>query len=635
MRILALLCLLTLCIPDTGFSQTRFNEETEHILQNRGLIYFSVEISGREQLKILTKLVSIDQVKGRMVYAYASRKELTALMDAGFSYTLIKDPGINPDALMKDNIDLSQPQVWNYYPTYTAYESLMAQFQANYPGLCNIDTITVLASGRKILVARISDNVNSKEDEPQFLYVSSIHGDETTGYISMLHLIDYLLTNYNVLPKVTNLVNNIEIWICPDMNPDGTYYGGNSTVANAIRYNANFVDLNRNNPDPQDGPHPDGNAWQPENIAMMSFAAANNFTMAANFHGGSEVVNYPWDTWATLAADDAWWQFVSHEYADTVHANAPASYMDGFDNGISNGYDWYEIDGGRQDYMNYFRQCREVTIEISNTKNPPASQLLNYWNYNYKSFLNYMEQCLYGVRGIVTDSLTGAALRAKVFINGHDIDSSHVYSALPVGNYHRFLAPGTYSLTFSAPGYYPKTITGITVNNYATSVAHVQLRPLVSTYSLSGILTYAGNYPLANFVIKLKQNGIILDSVLSGLNGSYVIDNLPDGTYQIEVSTSLNGGGYNSTDALTVLKHFVGMTTLTGLYRKAADVDLSGQINSIDALLIQKRFVSLINSFPAGDWMHDLPPSVTLNSQNISLPIQVICTGDVNASWTP
>lgn len=635
MRIFLFASLLLISGLQTVHAQSLFNPETERILNERGLVYFRVEISGRDQLTSLTRLVSVDQVKDQVVYAYANRRELTALTGAGFSYTLLKDPGINENALMKDQIDLSQPQAWNYYPTYTAYESLMAQFQTNYPGLCNIDTITVLTSGRKILVARISDNVNVKEDEPQFLYVSSIHGDETTGYISMLHLIDYLLLNYNVLPKVTNLVNNIEIWICPDMNPDGTYYGGNNTVANAIRYNANMVDLNRNNPDPQDGPHPDGNAWQPENIAMMNFAAANNFTMSVNFHGGAEVVNYPWDTWATLAADDAWWQFVSRGYADTVHANAPASYMDGFDNGISNGYVWYEIDGGRQDYMNYFHQCREATIEISNTKNPPASQLLNYWNYNYKSFLNYMEQCLYGVRGIVTDSISGAALQAKVFINGHDIDSSHVYSALPIGNYHRFLAPGTYSLTFSAPGYYPKTISGITVNNYATTLASVQLRPLVSTWNLSGVVSYAGNFPLSGFTLKLKQNNQILDSLTTGSSGTYAFTNLPDGTYQLEMSSSLNGGGYNSTDALTILKHFVGMTNLTGIRRKAADVDLSGQINSIDALLVQKRFVALVNSFPAGDWLNDIPGSVILSGQNRILSPQAICTGDVNASWTP
>ncbi len=77
------------------------------------------------------------------------------------------------------------------------------------------------------------------------------------------------------------------------------------------------------------------------------------------------------------------------------------------------------------------------------------------------------------------------------------------------------------------------------------------------------------------------------------------------------------------------------MAILTGLNRKAADADNSTQINSIDALLVQKRFVSLITSFPAGDWLFDLPVTVTLGAQNLALPVKAICTGDVNASWTP
>ena len=46
----------------------------------------------------------------------------------------------------------------------------------------------------------------------------------------MLHLIDYLLTNYGTDTRVTNMINNMVIWINPLANPDGTYHGGNNTV---------------------------------------------------------------------------------------------------------------------------------------------------------------------------------------------------------------------------------------------------------------------------------------------------------------------------------------------------------------------------------------------------------------------
>jgi len=50
------------------------------------------------------------------------------------------------------------------------------------------------------------------------MYTSSMHGDELTGYVLMLRLIDSLLSTYGTNPRVTNLVNNFEIWINPLAN---------------------------------------------------------------------------------------------------------------------------------------------------------------------------------------------------------------------------------------------------------------------------------------------------------------------------------------------------------------------------------------------------------------------------------
>ena len=143
------------------------------------------------------------------------------------------------------------------------------------------------------------------------------------------------------------MVDEIEIYINPLANPDGTYYTGSHSVNGAIRGNAYGINLNRNYPDPEDGPHPDGNDWQTETVHFMNFAEEHNFVLGANFHGGEEVLNYPWDTWAKLAADNAWWVFICREIADTVHEHAPPTYLEGFNNGITNGYQWYSIWGGR------------------------------------------------------------------------------------------------------------------------------------------------------------------------------------------------------------------------------------------------------------------------------------------------
>ncbi len=467
-----LICLLSTFTTLSAQLQVNEYERALQELNRRGEVYFSFQLNDLSQLKVLTKKISLSQIEGNTIFAYANQKEFTDFVAYNFDYKVLTAPSEMFPVQMSDNP--GQVLTWNYYPTYPAYEDIMQQFATDHPEICKLLTITTLASGRKILALRISDNVDLQENEPEFLYTSSIHGDETTGYVLMLHLADYLLTGYGTDTRITNMVNNFDIVICPLANPDGTYKGGNNSVNGATRGNANNIDCNRNYPDPKGGPHPDGNAWQPETVAFMNFAGFNSFTMGANFHGGTEVLNYPWDTWSKLTADDAWWIYTSREYADTVHINAPSNYFNGYNNGITNGNAWYEIEGGRQDYMNYFRYCRESTIEISDTKLVPENQLIPHWNYNYRSLLNYIEQAGYGLHGLVTDSMSGEPLYAKIYISGFDKDSSHVYTDPQVGDYHRLLKGGTYNVTYSAAGYFPKTFT-VQVADKQTTVLDVQL----------------------------------------------------------------------------------------------------------------------------------------------------------------
>lgn len=450
--------------------------ELAQLQAERQEFYFKLSVENPNQIEEINELVSIDQLTSDGCIAYANPLQYAKLLSEGYKPELLMPPSlVNPNQPMTDVADLKNTNDWDTYPTYPAYVAMMQAFADNYPNLCTIHNIGTLASGRQLLVARINNGEPS--GKPEFLYTSSIHGDETTGYVLTLRLIDYLLQNYGINDEVTQLVDGLDIWINPLANPDGTYYGGNNTVNGARRGNANNVDMNRNYPDPEDGPHPDGNAWQPETVYFMAFGEERNFTMAANFHGGAEVLNYPWDTWVRRHADDNWWIYVCREYADTVHLHAPAGYLTDLNNGITNGYDWYTIDGGRQDYMNYFEQCREITLEISDIKLLPASMLPAWWNYNNRSLINYMKQATFGFRGVVTDSITGEPILAQVEIVGHDLDNSFVRTSLPSGSYFRPIKAGTYDLTFTAEGYYSKTIHNLSITDKQVVVVDAQLAP--------------------------------------------------------------------------------------------------------------------------------------------------------------
>ncbi len=292
------------------------------------------------------------------------------------------------------------------------------------------------------------------------MVTSTIHGNEPAGYVVMLYLIDYLVSNYGIDPIITGIIDRTEIWINPLSNPDGTYWAGDDNVFGARRYNANNVDLNRNFPDPAEGDHPDGNQYQPETIAMMNFAENIKPVLSANFHSGSELVNYPWDTWEKLHPYNDWFVNISRHYADTAQLNSPDGYFEDMDNGITNGYAWYRIKGGRQDYMNYFQHCREITVEISEEKIPVSPFI--YWTYNRESIIQFISEGFTGICGIV-QCQENCSVKAKVEIPERDFDNSYVYSEVQTGRFFRLLLPGKYNLLFTAPYHYRKNIQNVEV----------------------------------------------------------------------------------------------------------------------------------------------------------------------------
>ncbi|MBN3034160.1 MAG: T9SS type A sorting domain-containing protein [Bacteroidales bacterium] len=447
-------------------------------LEQRGELYFRFLEQRAMVMEDLSGIISIDRLSpDGWVYAYAGRKGFPVFLKYGIDYEVLIHPGLQHSPRMTSLIDPGKTGAWDSYPTYDAYLALMYQFQSTHPSLCQVFSIGQSVQGRELLVARISDQPGTDETEPEFFYTSTMHGDETAGYVLMLRLIDYLLSGYGLDPRVTEMVNETDIFINPLANPDGTYAGGNNTVYGATRFNANGVDLNRNFPDPEDGPHPDGEEWQAETLAFMDFASERNFVTSANIHGGSEVCNYPWDTWPVLPADNSWWLLVCNEYADTAQYYSPPGYLDDFGTGVTNGYQWYSISGGRQDYMNYFHHCREFTLEISSIKLLPENQLNNWWEYNFRSFMNYLEQVRFGIHGTVIDSLTGQPVKAEVFIPDHDIDHSWIYSDSITGDFHRPIAAGNWTVRFSAPGYVTRTVEGIEVVSWATQWFDVKLVP--------------------------------------------------------------------------------------------------------------------------------------------------------------
>ena len=496
-------------------------------IKNRNEVYFSFAKRKDITINVFSELISIDKVGVDSLYAYANGDMFAEFLKLNIDFKVKTPPSLTGNYKIARN--LTDVLEWDSYPDYNTYLDLMNQFAVDYPSICNIEKIGVSIEGRDILVARISDNAGVDEAEPEFLYTSSMHGDELTSYVLTLRLIYDLLTGYNNNPEITYLVNNMEIWINPLANPDGTYFYGNSTVAGATRFNAAGVDLNRNFPDPENGLHPDGYPWQDENLAMMTFLNSRNFILSANLHTGSELVNFPWDTWEILHADDGWYEDISRQYADTVHAYSIVSgnYFTSEDNGVTNGYAWYSTNGNRQDYVNWFTNSREVTMELSFVKTPSPIQLPLYWESNYRSMYGFIEQCNKGIYGLVTDTINGNPIKAKIEVIGHDFNNSEVYSDESKGYYRRMLSPGIYDIRVTAPGFREKVISSIVLNENSSVEQNVKLHYIPLQIEENNNISGVFNFPNPVFseckvFFNLRESDK-MDIIITDFSGNQII----------------------------------------------------------------------------------------------------------------
>ncbi|UPS91418.1 M14 family zinc carboxypeptidase [Bizionia sp. M204] len=567
-------------------AQVNASRQADQYLSQKGEVTFSFQINDVSEIESMTSEMSILNYdpNTRTVYAWANTEQFRRFESSNRTFQVNSEDNEATGIVMSNELPASQnrgPYPLTFpltaYPTYADYATQMQEFAINHPDICELvdiggTTEGVAGGNKRLLFLKLSDNIGTEEAEPKVMYTSSIHGDEITGYPLMLNLINYFITAYKNTGhsdhlRIKNLIDNSEVWINPMANPDGTYYNNatNTSVVNARRANANNLDLNRNYPDNVNGPHSNGHtAYELETQHFMNLAANTHFVLSANFHGGVEVVNYPWDNTYDRHPDDDWFMQISREYADNAQANSPNGYMDYLNNGITHGADWYLVYGGRQDYMNFTHQCKETTMELSNTKLIPSNQLVSHWNYNREALIEYLIQGTYGFQGKVKDAVSGDPIEATIKLVGHDALGSHTVSSLPHGDFYRPVFAGTYNILIEADCYNSVTLTNETIANYQTkSLGDILLTPLTATapsnLSTSGTNTISTNASWSatsadNFDIRYKVLAAPTWTEVLGVTNPYQITGLsPNTTYEFQVKSycGSNSTAYSSSQQFT------------------------------------------------------------------------------------
>lgn len=417
------------------------------------------------------------------------------------------------------------PRDWTDWPTFAEFEAEMHAIAAANTDICRLYSLGQSVQGRDLWIMKITDNPDVAEVEPEFKYTSTMHGDEVVGMDLCVRLLNLMVDEYGSDPTITSYINGIEIWICPLHNPDG--------YVNGTRFNANGYDLNREFPDRTDDPVDDPAGRPIEVQHMMYFGYDHRFILSANLHGGELVVNYPWDNpYGSYTPDHD----MIHNFALGYSIlNPPMWNSPSFPNGVTIGWEWYVIYGGMQDWCYNWRDEIDFTLELSSNKWPPYSQMDGFWDDNRDAMLWLMGRSLIGVSGRVYDEDTLQPLDATVDVLeiGKSIRTDDI-----VGDYHRLLEPGTYTLYVEAFGYVPETIPGVVVVDGPATHLDIPMGRW-PTYDISGTVTEEGTGDPLAADIKVYLNStqqLVNQTSTEPSTGEYSLG-LTEETYDLRVTS--------------------------------------------------------------------------------------------------
>jgi carboxypeptidase T len=309
---------------------------------------------------------------------YASAEDLLALDREGITYEVL------------DVVDTSDAPP----PEYTEYDEMVPILQGlanTYPNICKLYDVGNTWENREIWALKISDNVATHETaEKDILIDGNHHANEIMTVEVPLYLAKNLCEKYPTDPDVKLIVDNVETWIIPMVNPDGHTHV--FKVYNRWRKNRRDngggsygVDLNRNydyewgkvpgcSRDPNASTYCGPYAFsEPETQALRDLvnASEHQFKYALNYHSSGRYCMYPWnhDYGHPPEPDYTYFKNVSLYLMETLsgwrHGNfwETLRYL-----GSGTACDW-EYDGSGHD------KCWGFTFEIDTSQQPPAYQI--------------------------------------------------------------------------------------------------------------------------------------------------------------------------------------------------------------------------------------------------------------------
>lgn len=304
-------------------------------------VYSSAQNNIATLAKTGINLENIESKPGQFIIGEFSESELNIIKEAGFSFDVLipdmaqyyvsRNKGLSI-AELNGNIKENRRTFKNSttpvnfklgsFAGYHSYSELLAELdemRSLFPGLISVKQpidggLTI--ENRPVYWVRISNNPDNEQEKRRVLYTALTHAREPAGMQQMLYQMWYLLENYENDAEIKYLVDNLEIYFIPCVNPDGYVFNQTESPSGGGMWRKNRrnnlngtkgIDLNRNfghNWGYDDlGSSPNGSSEtyrgtapfsEPETQLVKHFVETKNFDLALNNHTYSNILIYPW-----------------------------------------------------------------------------------------------------------------------------------------------------------------------------------------------------------------------------------------------------------------------------------------------------------------------------------------------------
>ncbi|MBD3166730.1 T9SS type A sorting domain-containing protein [bacterium] len=250
-------------------------------------------------------------------------EDIPRLQAAGFSYYVEQQ---DMESFYRSRLNYELDDMGGY-PTVSEIEDWYDEFLADYPDIVSEkDTIGYTLEDRAIWAFKMSDNPDEDEDEPEIFLNAAIHAREVITPMVLQNFCELLAEGYGSDDRITNIVDEREIYFVMVVNPDGYTYneendpnGGGMWRKNKRRINNVLygVDLNRNfsyqwgydnngsSPQPSSATYRgDSAASEPATQAIIEYTNSRNFVSCINYHSYSDIAIHPYGYDSAALPDD-------------------------------------------------------------------------------------------------------------------------------------------------------------------------------------------------------------------------------------------------------------------------------------------------------------------------------------------